>query len=33
MRPWEAIGQDDADRLRALVRPYSRTLVEAGLSF
>ena len=33
MKPWEAIGQDDADRLRALVRPYSRALVEAGLSF
>nr|MDQ3756834.1 hypothetical protein [Actinomycetota bacterium] len=33
LRPWEAVGQDDADRLRTLVRPYSKALVEAGLSF
>jgi len=32
LRPWEAIGQDAADRLRGLVRPWSRALVEAGLS-
>lgn len=30
MAPWQAIGRDDADRLRALVRPFSRTIVAAG---
>ncbi|HEX2038369.1 MAG TPA: hypothetical protein VHF47_01410 [Acidimicrobiales bacterium] len=33
LRPWEAIGQDHADRLRSLVRPFSRAIVEAGLTF
>ena len=31
LRPWECIGPDDADRLRSLVRPFSRAVVEAGL--
>jgi hypothetical protein len=33
LRPWQALGQEDADRLRALARPFSRALVEAGMSF
>ena len=28
--PWAAIGQEDADRLRATVRPWSRAIVESG---
>lgn len=31
LAPWEALGPDDCDRLRGLVRPVSRALVEAGL--
>ena len=31
MAPWSAIGQDDADELRALVRPFSRTISESGI--
>jgi len=30
MAPWQAVGQDQADRLRALVRPWSRAIVESG---
>ncbi|CAN5921504.1 hypothetical protein BH23ACT10_BH23ACT10_30290 [soil metagenome] len=30
MAPWRAIGQQDADRLRATVRPWSRAIVDAG---
>jgi hypothetical protein len=30
MAPWNTIGADDADRLRALVRPFSRAIVAAG---
>lgn len=30
MAPWEAVGADDADRLRALVRPFSRAIVGSG---
>jgi len=30
MTPWEAIGQERADRLRTLVRPWSRAIVESG---
>lgn len=29
MAPWEAIGQETADRLRATIRPWSRTLAAA----
>jgi hypothetical protein len=29
MAPWIAIGQEDADRLRATVRPWSRTIAAA----
>jgi len=28
--PWRRIGRTDADRLRALVRPYSRAIVAGG---
>jgi hypothetical protein len=31
LAPWEALGPDDCDRLRGLVRPFSRAIVEAGL--
>ena len=31
LAPWEALGPDDSHRLRGLVRPLSRALVEAGL--
>lgn len=31
LAPWRALGQDDCDRLRAMVRPWSRAVVEAGL--
>ena len=30
MAPWFAIGEDDADRLRQTVRPWSRAIVAAG---
>jgi hypothetical protein len=30
LRPWEAIGEDACSRLRALVRPFSKTIVETG---
>ncbi len=30
MAPWETIGADAADRLRALVRPFSRAIVGSG---
>lgn len=30
MAPWEAIGQEMADQLRATVRPWSRAIVAAG---
>lgn len=30
MAPWRAIGEDDANRLRAMVRPWSRSIVDAG---
>ena len=28
--PWAVLGQDDADRLRSLVRPYSKAIVDGG---
>jgi hypothetical protein len=28
--PWRALGQDGADRLRALVRPWSKAVIETG---
>ncbi len=31
MAPWEAIGDADADALRALVRPFSRAISESGV--
>ena len=31
MTPWAAIGPDAADRLRALVRPWSRAITEGGI--
>ena len=30
MAPWRALGQDEADELRALVRPLSKAVVEGG---
>jgi hypothetical protein len=30
MAPWEAIGEDACNTLRALVRPYSKTIVSSG---
>ncbi len=30
LAPWEALGQDGCDELRALVRPLSRAIVEGG---
>lgn len=30
MAPWRALGQDDCDELRALVRPLSKAVVEGG---
>jgi hypothetical protein len=30
MAPWDAIGEDACTKLRALVRPWSKTLVESG---
>ncbi len=29
--PWSAIASEDADRLRAIVRPWSRAIVEGGV--
>jgi hypothetical protein len=29
-RPWRVIGEDRADRLRSLVRPFSRALASSG---
>jgi hypothetical protein len=31
MAPWAAIGDDDADALRSLVRPFSRAISESGI--
>ena len=31
LAPWEALGQEECDRLRTMVRPLSRAIVEAGL--
>jgi hypothetical protein len=31
MAPWRALGQEDADRLRAAVRPWSRAISASGL--
>jgi hypothetical protein len=31
--PWAALGTEKADRLRALVRPFSRTVVDSGVLF
>jgi hypothetical protein len=33
LAPWEALGQDGCDRLRALVRPWSKAVVESGELF
>lgn len=33
MVPWEALGQDDADLLRSLVRPFSRAISDSGIFF
>ena len=33
MAPWDAIGEDDADLLRRLVRPYSKAISESGIFF
>ncbi len=30
MKPWDAIGEDSCTRLRELVRPWSRAIVESG---
>lgn len=30
LAPWAAIGEEAADRLRALVRPYSKAIVDSG---
>jgi len=30
MRPWERIGEDACTRLRTMVRPWSKTIVESG---
>jgi hypothetical protein len=30
MAPWRALGEDGSDRLRALVRPWSRAISESG---
>ena len=30
MRPWRALGEDDCTKLRALVRPWSKSIVESG---
>jgi hypothetical protein len=31
LAPWAAIGADDADRLRTLVRPFSKAISESGI--
>jgi len=31
MAPWEALSEEDATRLRALVRPWSRAISESGV--
>jgi hypothetical protein len=31
LAPWEALGQELCDRLRATVRPWSRAIVESGV--
>jgi hypothetical protein len=31
LAPWEALGEDGCDRLRAQVRPWSRTIVSGGV--
>jgi hypothetical protein len=31
MKPWLAIGSDDADELRSLVRPFSRAISASGI--
>jgi hypothetical protein len=31
--PWAAFGEERADRLRALVRPFSRAVVDSGVLF
>jgi hypothetical protein len=31
LAPWRAIGQDAADELRALVRPFSRAISDSGI--
>ena len=33
LAPWEALGQEGCDRLRALVRPWSKAVVESGELF
>lgn len=30
LAPWEALGADECDRLRALVRPWSRLIADSG---
>ena len=30
LRPWEELGEDACKRLRGLVRPLSRQIVESG---
>ena len=30
MAPWEALGEDTCDRLRATIRPWSRRIVDSG---
>jgi len=31
LAPWQHLGEEDADRLRATVRPWSRAIVDTGL--
>ena len=31
LAPWQHLGEEDADRLRATVRPWSRAIVSSGL--
>jgi hypothetical protein len=33
MRPWNAIGEDACNRLRVLVRPWSRAITESDAEF
>jgi hypothetical protein len=30
MAPWRHLGEDDADRLRTLVRPFSKAIAASG---